>query len=121
MFFEQTQIFQEGLSNRHVFFSVFSFIMEGLSVRKTDLIISSNNSNLFTQKPLFSPGTHTNFQEPLFSHRTYRYQFSRNLYFFIEQNSFSRKPSYLVPKHMLFSRILLGCHQKYFLLPVILA
>ena len=84
MFFEQTRIFQEGLLKRQVFFK------EVLSVRRTDLIIASNGY-LFSQKPLFSPRTHTNFPgASIFSSN--RYSFSRKLYLVLEHIRFSRRP-----------------------------
>ena len=46
MLFEQTQIFEEGLSKRHVFSRRLYLFVEQIQ---------------FSQKPLFSPQTHTNF------------------------------------------------------------
>ena len=65
MFFKQTRIFQKGLSKRHVFFK------EVLSVRRTDLFISSNRYYIISsprtptifQETLSRPRTHTIFQE----------------------------------------------------------
>ena len=56
-------------SNRHEFsrraYRKDMFFKEVLSVRRTDLIISSNRYK-FSQKPLFSPRTHTNFSRSLY-------------------------------------------------------
>ena len=77
------------------------FFKEVLSVRRTDLIVSSNRY-LFSQKPLFSPRTHTNFPgASIFSSN--RYSFSRRPYLVLEHLRFSRRP-YLVLEHIEFSR-----------------
>ena len=96
MFFEQTQIFQEGYSKRHVF--------QGSS------ICSSNRPYYLIEQILIFPETlilvleHIRiFQEPLFSHRTDRYSFSRKPYLVLEHLRFSRRP-YLVLEHIQFSR-----------------
>ena len=91
MFFEQTRIFQEGLSKRHVFSRRFYlFVEQTLLSHRTDINIS--------QKPLFSPQTHTNFPgASIFSSN--RYSFSRKPYLVLEHLRFSRRP-YLVLEHI---------------------
>ena len=95
LFVEQTQIFQEGLSKRHVFSRRFYlFVEQTLLSHRTDINIS--------QKPLFSPRTHTKFPgASIFSWN--RYSFSRKLYLVLEHIRFSRR-SYLVLEHIRFSR-----------------
>ena len=85
MFFEQTRIFQEGLSKKHVFSRRFCLFVE-------QSLLSHRTGTNFPRKPLFSPRTHTNFPGASI--------FSSNRY------SFSRK-SYLVLEHVRFSRNLL--------------
>ena len=77
MFFEQTQIFQEGYSKRHV------FSRGSISVRRTDLL---------------SHRTDTNFPRNPYLVLEHIYEFSRSLYFLIEQIQFSRRPLWL--EHM---------------------
>ena len=82
MFFEQTRIFQQGLSNRTCFFK------EGLSVRRTDLYYFIEQI-LISQKPLLSPRKHMNFPRTSI--------FSSNRY------SISQRRPYLVLEHIPFS------------------
>ena len=63
MFFG-TQIFQEVYSKRHVFSRRFYLFVE-------QTLLSHRTDTNFPQKPLFCPGTH--------------YEFSRSIYFLIEQ------------------------------------
>ena len=92
MFFEQTQIFQEGLSKRHVFLRRFHlFVKQTLLTHQTDsnfprnsYLVSSNTYKfsrslyflieqiLIFQEALSSPRTHTIFQEILSSPRTHK-------------------------------------------------
>ena len=98
MFFEQTRIFQEGYSKRHLF--------QGGS------ICSSNRPCYLIEQILIFPRNpylvleHIRiFQEPLFSHRTDTH-FPGKLYLVLEHLRFSRRP-YLVLEHIQFSRRLL--------------
>ena len=78
MFFEQAQIFQKGLSNRHVFFKEVLFVPSNKPYYLIGQIL------IVPETLIISPRTHTNFPgASIFSSN--RYQFSRNLYFFIEQ------------------------------------
>ena len=77
----------------HLFVEKTCFFQEGLSVRRADLIISSNRY-YFSQKPLFNPRTHTNFPGASI--------FSSN-YLVLKHIRFSRRP-YLVLEHIQFSR-----------------
>ena len=100
MFFEQAQIFQEGLSNGHALFK------EGLSFAENTLLSHQTDTN-FPRNPYLVPKHIHIFQEPLFSPSN-RYQFSRTPSIFSSNGySFSRKP-YLVLQHISFSQTLLS-------------
>ena len=89
MFFEQIQIFQEGLSKRHVFSRRFYLFVE-------QTLLSHRTGTNFPRKPLFSPRTHTNFPgASIFSSN--RYSFSRKPYLVLEHLRFFRRP-YLSPQ-----------------------
>ena len=63
MFFEQTRIFQEGLSKRHVFLRRFHlFVEQTLLTHRTDTNFPRNPYLVLEHIQIF--------QEPLFSHRT---------------------------------------------------
>ena len=102
LFVKQTLFFQEGSSNRHVFFK------EGLSVRRTDLIIRTNTN--FLRNPYIVLEHYTNFpRASIFSSN--RYQFSRSLYL-IEHTLFSRRSLCLQHRRTDISLIGLGgCFQ----------
>ena len=63
MFFEQTQIFQEGLSKRHVF--------QGGSICSSNSLLSHRTDTNFPRNPYLHLEHIRIFQEPLFSHRTH--------------------------------------------------
>ena len=63
MFFEQTQIFQEGLSKRHVFSRRFYLFVE-------QTLLSHRTDTNFPRNPYLVLEHIRIFQEPLFSHRT---------------------------------------------------
>ena len=84
MFFEQTRIFQEGLSNRHVFSRRFYLFVEPLSTSLVEPRVWSNRPYYLIKQILI-------FQKPLFSHRT-DIHFPGSLYFLIEHILFSRRP-----------------------------
>ena len=106
MFFPEGSI---NSSNRHKFFRrvyradmfyTTCFLKDGLAVRRTDLIISSNRYYI-SQKPLFSPRTHTNFpRASIFSSN--RYQFSKGLFSHQTDIHFPGSLT-LVLEHILFS------------------
>ena len=62
MFFEQTQIFQEGLSKRHVFSRRFYLFVE-------QTLLSHRTDTNFPRNPYLVLEHIRIFQEPLFSHR----------------------------------------------------
>ena len=63
MFFEQTRIFQEGLSKRHVFLRRFYLFVE-------QTLLSHRTDTNFSRNPYLVLEHIQIFQEPLFSHRT---------------------------------------------------
>ena len=63
MFFEQTQIFQEGYSKRHVFSRRFYLFVE-------QTLLSHRTDTNFPRNPYLVLKHILIFQEPLFSHRT---------------------------------------------------
>ena len=63
MFFEQTQIFQEGLSKRHVFSRRFYLFIE-------QTFLSNRTDTNFPRNPYLVLEHIRIFQEPLFCHRT---------------------------------------------------
>ena len=84
MFFEQTRIFQEGLSKKYVFSRRFCLFVE-------QSLLSHRTGTNFPRKPLFSSRTHTNFPgASIFSSN--RYSFSRKSYLVLEHLRFSRRP-----------------------------
>ena len=95
MFFEQTQIFQGGLSKRHVFSRRFYLFVE-------QTLLSHRKDTNFPRNPKFSPRTHTNFPGASIISSN-RYSFSRKPYLVLEHLRFSRRP-YLVLEHIQFSR-----------------
>ena len=93
MFFEKTNIFQKGLSNRHVF-------SKGLSVRQIDLIIEQIYIIIIIlilseTLILVLKHTHTNFPRVSI--------FSSNRY------EFSRKPYLAIYKHIIFQKTPFFC------------
>ena len=62
MFFEQTQIFQEGLSKRHVFLRFYLFVEQTLLSHRTDTNVPRNPYLVLEHIQIF--------HEPLFSHQT---------------------------------------------------
>ena len=91
MFFEQTQIFQEGLSKRHVFSRRVHLFVE------QTLLLSHRTDTNFPRNPYLVLEHIRIFQEPLFSHRT---DIGTH---FREEKKKARKP-YLVLKHLRFYR-----------------
>ena len=84
MFFEQTQIFQEGLSKRHVFSRRFYlFVEQTLLSRRKDINFPRNPDFVLEHTRIF--------QEPLFSHRTDTH-FPGKPYLVLEHIQFSRSP-----------------------------
>ena len=95
MFFEQTRIFQEGLSKRHVFLRRFYlFVKQTLLSHRTDTNFSRNPYLVLEHIQIF-PGA------SIFSSN--RYSFSRKLYLVLEHIRLSRR-SYLALEHIRFSR-----------------
>ena len=66
MFFEQTRIFQESLSKRHVFSRRFYLFVE-------QTLLSHRTDTNFPRNPYLVLEHIHIFQEPLFSHRTDTY------------------------------------------------
>ena len=96
LFIEQTRIFQEGLSKRHVFSRRGSICSSNRPYYLIEqILIFLTNPYLVLEHILI-------FQEPLFSHRTDTH-FSRKPYLVLEHLRFSRRP-YLVLEHIQFSR-----------------
>ena len=96
MFFEQTQIFQEGLSKRHVFSRRFYLFIE-------QTFLSNRTDTNFPRNPYLVLEHIQIFQEPLYILSSNRYSFSRKPYLVLEHIRFSRR-SYLVLEHIQFSR-----------------
>ena len=83
MFFEQTRIFQEGLSKRPVFLRRFYLFVE-------QTLLSHRTDTNFPRNP-YLVLTHTNFPgASIFSSN--RYSFSRKPYLVLEHIRFSRRP-----------------------------
>ena len=82
--FEQTQIFQEGLSKRHDFSRRFYLFVE-------QTLLSHRTDTNFPRNPYLVLEHIRIFQEPLISHRTDTH-FPRNPYLVLEHLRFSRRP-----------------------------
>ena len=99
LFYEQTRIFQEGLSKRHVFSRKFYlFVEQTLLPHRTDINFPRNPYLVLEHIRIF--------QEPLFSRPIFssnRYSFFRKPYLVLEHLRFSRR-LYLVLEHIQFSR-----------------
>ena len=95
MFFEQTQIFQEGLSKRHVFSRMFYLFIE-------QTFLSNRTDTNFPRNPYLVLEHIRIFQGASFLSSN-RYSFSRKPYLVLEHIRFSRRP-YLVLEHIQFSR-----------------
>ena len=77
VFFEQTQIFQESLSNRHLFSRrVYLFVKQTLLSHRTD--------TNFTRNPYLVLKHFTNFPIAFFIFSSNRYSFFKKLYLFLE-------------------------------------
>ena len=100
----ETWIFQEGYSKRHVFSRRF---------QQTDRpFYYLIEQILIFPETLFSPRTHTNFPGASFFSSN-RYSFSRKPYLVLKHLRFSRRP-YLVLEHIQFSRWPLCLEHKAF-------